>query len=339
MKRFLQIMMNLFLYAGIFLILNSSCLNPKISPVNPNATPEARQLLEYLYSISGKQILSGQHNYPHELTRSTDSIIAITGKNPVVWGTDVSSLSNALFEEAQRQHNQGAIITLMYHQVKPFHHDSLGFEKSVKGMVSDEEWVQIVSPGTEYHRMWLEKIDQRAEFLKKFRDAGIPILWRPYHEMNGMWFWYGNRPGENGIQKLWKMMYDRYTNHHQLHNLIWVWNANAPRDWKDDEAYDYQLFYPGNDYVDVLAADIYKGDYKQSHHDQLVELGKGKLIALGEIGDMPPPEILDQQSQWSWFMCWARFPWTHNTPDEVRAIYNHPKTSTIDETNLNEILK
>jgi mannan endo-1,4-beta-mannosidase len=339
MKRFLKVMMNLFLYAGILLILNSSCRNPKINPVNPNATTEARQLLEYLYSISGKQILSGQHNYPHELTRSTDSIIAITGKKPVVWGTDVSSLSNTLFEEAQRQYNQGAIITLMYHQVKPFHHDSLGFEKSVKGMVSNEEWEQIVSPGTEYHRMWLEKIDQRAEFLKKFRDAGIPVLWRPYHEMNGMWFWYGNRQGENGIQKLWKMMYDRYTNNHQLNNLIWVWNANAPRDWKDDEAYDYQLFYPGNDYVDVLAADIYKGDYKQSHHDQLVELGKGKLIALGEIGDMPPPEILEQQPQWSWFMCWARFPWTHNTPDEVRAIYNHPKTITFDEINLKEIRK
>jgi mannan endo-1,4-beta-mannosidase len=325
----------IFIIAAFFLL---SCSN-QIQPVNQNAKPEVKKLLTWIYKNQGKTILSGQHNYPHELTRSTDSIVAFTGKKPVVWGTDVSSLSNELFEEAQRQFNNGAIITLMYHQVKPFHHDSLGFEKSVKGMVTDDEWAQIVTPGTEYHTMWLEKIDKRAEFLKKFRDAGIPILWRPYHEMNGMWFWYGNRPGENGIQKLWKIMYDRYTNHHQLHNLIWVWNANAPRDWKDDEAFAYELFYPGNDYVDVLAADIYKGDYKQSHHDQLIELGKGKLIALGEIGDMPSPEILDQQLQWSWFMCWARFPWTHNNPDEVWAIYNHPKTTTLDETNLKEIMK
>jgi mannan endo-1,4-beta-mannosidase len=311
----------------------------EFKPVNPNATPEVKKLLTWMYEIQGKTILSGQHNYPHELTRSSDSIVAFTGKRPVVWGTDVSSLSNSLFEEARTQYNQGAIITLMYHQVKPFHHDSLGFAKSVKGMVSNEEWAQIVTPGTEYHRMWLEKIDQRAEFLKKFRDAGIPILWRPYHEMNGMWFWYGNRPGENGIQKLWKIMYDRYTNHHKLHNLIWVWNANAPRDWKDDEAYAYELFYPGNDYVDILAADIYKGDYRQSHHDQLVELGKGKLIALGEIGDMPLPEILDQQPQWLWFMCWARFPWTHNTHGEVQSLYNYSKTSTLDEIVLKKIMK
>src|SRR6056297_2850878 len=217
-----------FLLAGLVLLFISSCKNAP-QPVNPNATPEAVELLRYLYSVSGENILSGQHNYGHELTRSSDSIIAITGKTPAIWGSDISSMSEKLFEEAQRQHREGVIITLMYHQVKPFHHDSMGFSRSVQGMVTDEQWEQIVTPGTEYHNMWLEKIDQRAEFLKKFRDANIPVLWRPYHEMNGMWFWYGNRPGENGIQKLWKIMYDRYVNHHQLHNLIWVWNANAPR--------------------------------------------------------------------------------------------------------------
>ena len=62
-------------------------------------------------------------------------------------------------------------------------------------------------------------------------------------------------------------MYDRFVNYHKLNNLIWIWNANAPRDWKDDEAYEYHLFYPGPEFVDILAADIYKGDYKQSHHD------------------------------------------------------------------------
>jgi mannan endo-1,4-beta-mannosidase len=304
-----------------------SCTISDHQPINPNATPESKELLKYLYSITGEQTLSGQHNYPHELTRSTDSIVAMTGKTPVVWGTDISSMDDALLEEAKRQYRNGSIITLMYHQVKPFHHDSMGFSRSVKGMVTDEQWEQIVTPGTEYHNMWLEKIDQRAVFLKKFSDAGIPVLWRPYHEMNGMWFWYGNRQGENGIQKLWKIMYDRYTNQHQLNNLIWVWNANAPRDWKDDEAYAYELFYPGNEYVDVLAADIYKADYKQSHHDQLVELGKGKVIALGEVGALPAPEILDQQPKWTWFMCWARFPWTHNTREQVQELYNSPRVT------------
>lgn len=302
-------------------------------PVNKKASPEAKALLEYLYSLQGKSTLSAQHNYPSlkEYTRSTDSIIAMTGKVPAIWGTDISELDQSLVDEAIRQYKRGCIITLMYHQVKPFDHDSMGFSRSVKGMVTDEQWKQIVTPGTEYHNMWLAKIDARAELLKKLRDAHIPVLWRPYHEMNGMWFWYGNRPGEDGIQKLWKIMYERYTNYHHLDNLIWVWNTNAPRDWKDDQAYAYELFYPGAKYVDILAADVYKNDFKQSHHDQLVKLGKGKLIALGEVGNLPTPEILDPQPMWSWFMCWAHFPWAYNTREQVRSIYSSPRVLTLDE--------
>jgi len=300
-------------------------------PVNKNASPEAKALLNFLYSLQGKATLSAQHNYPSpkEYTRSTDSIIAMTGKVPAIWGTDISELDQSLVDEAIQQYKKGCIITLMYHQVKPFDHDSLGFSRSVKGMVTDEQWKQIVTPGTEYHNMWLAKIDARAELLKKLRDAHIPVLWRPYHEMNGMWFWYGNRPGKEGIQKLWKIMYDRYTNYHKLNNLIWVWNTNAPRDWKDDEAYAYELFYPGAEYVDILAADVYKNDFKQSHHDQLVDLGKGKLIALGEVGNLPTPEVLEQQPMWSWFMCWAHFPWAYNTREQVKSIYGSPRVRTL----------
>lgn len=310
------------LFVMLVMITTSCCTDNNQPSVNPHASPEAKKLLKYLYSIQGKKVLSGQHNYSHELTRSSDSIYAFTGKTPIVWGGDIASLDDEIFDEAQRQYQNGSIITLMYHQVKPFHNDDAGFHASVQGRVSDEEWEQIVTPGTEYHSMWLEKIDQRAEFLKKFRDAKIPVLWRPYHEMNGAWFWYGNRAGKDGVQKLWIQMYDRYVNYHKLHNLIWVWNPNAPRDWENDEAYAYELFYPGNEYVDVLAADIYKNDYKQSHHDELIALGKGKIIALGEVGQLPTPETLQRQPQWVWFMCWARFPWTNNTQEQVRNLYN-----------------
>ncbi len=319
----------LFVIALIF----SCASEKKIAPVNPNASPEARDLLNYLYSIRGKHLISGQHNYHHEILRSTDSIRAMTGKLPALWGTDIASLSDHLIEEAINQYREGSIITLMYHQVKPFDHDSLGYAGSVKGMVTDEQWEQIITPGSQYNNMLLKKIDQRAELLKKLREANIPVLWRPYHEMNGMWFWYGNRPGENGIQLLWKMMYDRYVNYHKLNNLIWVWNANGPRDWKDDEAYDYHLFYPGSDYVDILAADIYKGDYQQSHHDDLLKLADGKIIAIGECGKVPTPEILAQQAEWTWFMIWARFPWTHNKPEQIRELYDSKKVLTHDEIN------
>lgn len=58
------------------------------------------------------------------------------------------------------------------------------------------------------------------------------------------------------------MTYDYLSNHHSLNNLIWVWNTNAPRDIPGDEAGPYEDFFPGTEYVDVLAADVYRKDYK-----------------------------------------------------------------------------
>lgn len=324
-----KILFLFFIVFGILLCTVSAQIS--FQPVNHNASKEVKELLNYLYELRGNSILSGQHNYPSDLLRSTDSIKAMTGRYPAIYGTDISDLNDKVVNEIIRQYKSGSIITLMYHQVKPFDDDSLGFQRSVKGMVTDNQWKQIVTPGTKFHSMWLDKIDKRAELLLKLQDANIPVLWRPYHEMNGMWFWYGNRPGPDGIQKLWKMLYDRYVNFHHLNNLIWVWNANAPRDWPKDEAYPYELFYPGAAFVDVLAADVYKNDYKQSHHDQLIALGEGKLIALGEVGVMPTPEILIAQPKWSWLMCWASFPWTDNSREAVKTLYNDPRVITKDE--------
>ncbi|MGK7395850.1 MAG: glycosyl hydrolase [Candidatus Cyclobacteriaceae bacterium M3_2C_046] len=303
-------------------------------PVNENTIPEAKALLTYLYSLRGNQILSGQHNYGHELTRSTDSIEAFTGKTPAIWGSDFIPYDfktnihlDHTFNEALKQHRSGSIITMMYHQSRPYA-DSMGH---FRDKMDEEAWNQLMTPGTPIHQTWLKDIDKVAGYLKQFQENKVPVLWRPYHEMNGAWFWWGQKLGPNGYVKLWKMLYERLTGFHQLNNLIWVWNANAPRDWEGDEALAYELFYPGHEYVDVLAADIYKGDYKQTHHDQLLELGEGRLMALGEIGQVPKPEVLNQQSQWAWFMIWARFPWTANTKQQIEALYDHPRVITRNE--------
>ncbi len=302
-------------------------------PVNANSTPEAKALLKYLYGIQGKNILSGQHNYARHFTRSSDSIMSYTGKLPAIWGCDFATRNRqALVHEAIRQYKSGSIITLMHHMNRPFDTDSVGGSTWKK--LSDTEWNELLTPGSPINMMWQKDIDAVANSLKLLQNAHIPVLWRPYHEMNGIWFWWGNKQGENGFKKLWIMTYERFVNIHKLNNLIWVWNANAPRDWKADQAYAYDLFYPGSNYVDVLAADVYGNDFKQSHHDQLAALANGKLIALGEVGNIPTPDILKQQPQWTWFMIWADFPWTHNTPQGIRDLYNDPKVLTKDEIKL-----
>jgi mannan endo-1,4-beta-mannosidase len=56
----------------------------------------------------------------------------------------------------------------------------------------------------------------------------VPLLWRPFHEMNGTWFWWGGRRGEYGTAALYKMMFDRLVKHHKIKNLIWVWSVDRP---------------------------------------------------------------------------------------------------------------
>ncbi len=322
------------------IILSVSCMQKKIEstrPVNKESIKEVHELLDFLYSIQGKKMLSGQHNYGDGIRESTDSIFSITGKYPAIWGGDLSDIrSNYLnnqrvINQAIKQYKKGAIITLMSHHGRPFDKGSNEFLEHCQGEMSAEQWNEMITPGTKMHKMWQAKVDTIANALKQLHDLNIPVLWRPYHEMNGIWFWWGDKKGENGYQKLWKMMYERLVEHHKINNLIWVWNANAPRDWENDTAYSYELYYPGHEYVDILAADIYKKDYKQSHHDDLLELADGKLIALGEIGRVPEPEVINQQPQWAWFMIWAEFCWKYNEPEDLKAIYEHPNVITLDE--------
>jgi mannan endo-1,4-beta-mannosidase len=94
------------------------------------------------------------------------------------------------------------------------------------------------------------------------------------------------------------------------------------------------LFYPGDKFVDILAADVYRNDYKQSHHDDLLTLAKGKPIALGEVGDIPTPDILKTQPQWTWYMPWAWILFAANDPDKIISLVNSDQVLTLDEINF-----
>ena len=301
-------------------------------PVNKNASPEARKLLAYLYSIKGKYILSGEHNYNGgQVNKFSDSVYKFTGKYPAVWGSDflwakLDDKGKSVVDEAIKKWNEGYIITLNWHEGRPTDDPPYDWRKSILGKLTDAEWDSLTTPNTALNKRWLDQIDHTAIFLKQLSDAHVPVLWRPYHEMNGVWFWWGNKKGTNGIAKLWKMMYDRYTNYFHLNNLIWIWGANGLRDIPLDEAYTYKDYYPGANYVDVLGADVYHFDYEQKDYNELKELAHGKLMALTETGELPKPEILTYQPEWAYFMVWTNFLWSDNTLDRVKQIYSLPQT-------------
>jgi mannan endo-1,4-beta-mannosidase len=302
---------------------------PGAGPVNPHASPGARALLKYFYSISGKYTLAGQHNYPYHIARWTDRVYDLTGKYPALFGQDFgfsggedkdSTVARPeLIAEAKRQYENGAVVTLTWHAVRPTEDEPVTFRESVQGHLTDFEWNELLTPGTELYNRWCAQVDVVAGFLKQLRDAHVPVLFRPYHEMNGGWFWWGGRPGKNGSQALYRQLFDRFVNYHKLNNLIWVWNINAP----SNPAMAITDYFPGREYADMLTEDNY-GEFQQSYYDDMLTLAAGKPIALGEVGALPAPEILQTQPNWTYFMVWSEWIEMANPLDRVQAVYHVP---------------
>ncbi len=296
---------------------------------------------DFSFCVEGDNAMRFQHCGPANLPaisqeRYTDPFDTIRPRElPTLEFLDISldEAREKTIAEAKKKYAEGNIITLMWHGCFPTDGDCCDGSSiwAMENRPTPEVWNELVTEGTELNEAWKVGADKIAGYLKELQEAGIPVLWRPYHEMNGVWFWWCNQKGELGFKRLWIMMYNYFTKVHQLNNLIWVWNTNAPRDIPGDEAWDYELFYPGSEYVDILAADVYRNDYKQSHHDDLITLGGGKPIALGEVGNLPTPEILENQPNWSWFMPWGWILFVFDKPDLIREIMNSEKVLTLDE--------
>jgi len=292
-----------------------------VKPATSNASPEAKALLQLIYNLSGRYTLTGQHNFPAAKDYNSRFAAAYTGKTPVIWSTDFGFakegdkdsylMRSAMVEEAKRQNKIGSIITLCWHAVPPTASEPVTFMPlpgsnpdslaSVQGRLTDQQFKDILTPGTALNKRWMAQVDTIAYYLKQLQKAHIAVLWRPYHEMNGSWFWWGGRIKEYPTQALYRQIFDRLVNYHKLNNLVWVWSVDRP----SKPGMEFSNFYPGNKYVDILALDVYGSDFKQDYYDQLIALSNGKPITLAEVGNPPSPEILSHQPKWSYWVIWA----------------------------------
>jgi mannan endo-1,4-beta-mannosidase len=326
----------------IFLLLgySSTLLFPSEKPVKPvtsNPSPEAVSLLQYIQSISGQNTLTGQHCVPLLGSLRLPAVHKVTNLYPAVFGQDFGfsepgtwdgiNYRQQIVDEAIRRHEEGFIITLMWHAVRPTEDEPVEFSESIQGKLTDDEWQDLITAGTMINERWKSQVDVIAFFLKQLRNAGVPVLWRPYHEMNGAWFWWGKKEGEDGYKKLYRMLYDRLVNFHSLNNLIWVFNGNEVKPGVDS----YETYYPGDDVVDILATDVYSEGFNQANYDELLALAKDKPIALGEVGKVPSIDILQSQPRWVWFMSWGEpFNGMSGFP-EVRDLYESDEALTHEE--------
>jgi hypothetical protein len=152
-------------------------------------------------------------------------------------------------------------------------------------------------------------------------------MWRPYHEMNGDWFWWGGRyEGKYTTAALYKQIFDRMVKVHKLNNLIWVWSVDRP----SQPGREFDKYYPGTKYLDILAIDIYGNDFNQAYYDGLIALSEGKPVTLAEVGNPPSPDILKKQPDWVYWVVWAGM--TRGTsPADYDKLLNYPKALFLED--------
>ena len=159
-------------------------------------------------------------------------------------------------------------------------------------------------------------VDIVSGYFKQLQDKGIAVVWRPLHEASGGWFWWGTASAECYVQ-LYRLVFNRMVGTNGLKNLLWVWNINTD----PSLGYDYSAlnakWYPGDEYVDIVAVDIYDplNDHNSAanYYNKIVsDVGTNKMIALSENGAIPDIDsIAEDKAYWSYWMTWSQT-WSGN---------------------------
>ncbi len=274
-----------------------------ISLTDTNSTRESRYLLGRIKEISKVGYAFGHQdataygvNWKNSPKRYQSDVNDVAGDFPGVYGFEIghielghdSSLDTVSFDLikdlVRKAHKQKGIVTISWHPDNPTSNGSAWDTTTTV--------VNILKGGSLHKKydVWLSKVATFMKDLKTRSGKTIPVVFRPYHEMNGNWFWWGSMsctPKE--FKTLWKETVDILSNKYDVHNLLYCYSTDEFGG--DKEA--YLKYYPGDAYVDILGVDLYHKStpeiYTQQLHKNLGALQqiakeKGKPFALTEGG-------------------------------------------------------
>ena len=295
------------------------------------------QSLNHLLKIRGSATLAGQHNKepnsePNKWTKWVQTNI---GKSPALWsgdflfGQEDINHRGTMIEEAKRQWDQGAMISILWHACSPASPEPCRW-RAVKRKLTDDQWQQLFVDDSELNKSLIVRLDELAKHLQLLEDNHVEVLFRPFHEMNQAEFWWGGRKGPEGSAKLFRYVHDYLTKTKGLNNLIWVYDLqDFPTLASDVHDYD-----PGKEYWDVLALDVYRSDgkaYTQEKYNIMEAHAQEKPFAIGECDILPTSEELKMQPKWAFFMCWAELLPAKNNLDQIKSVYNSSHIITLDQ--------
>ena len=253
-------------------------------PVTPDASPDACRLLRYLAHLPDRpdaRVLSAQHcgrglEVPKFYHANIEALHDATGQWVAMMGADYGpgrtqegqpdiGVTNASLIEYYRA---GGLVTLCWHARNPW----------TRGTAWDTEignLAELYTEGTAINKIWMKDLERVADGLEALRDADVVVYWRPFHEMNGRWFWWGAHTQEE-LAALWQHMFHYLAVERQLNNLLWGYSPNKGTSRPGTH------YYTGDAYCDIVGIDHYGNEISLVAYDDLV--ATGKPICLSEIG-------------------------------------------------------
>jgi mannan endo-1,4-beta-mannosidase len=296
-------------------LLGTSCSaqsinsNTNLSLSDKKATRETVSLFKKLNQLTQSGYLFGHQddlaygvNWKYENGRS--DIKDVVGDYPALYGWDIAGLEkdnanniDGIPFAKMKQYiidanERGGISTISWH----FDNPATG--KSAWDNTPNS--LKTILPGGENHQKFIAWLDKAANFLLSLKDKkgkNIPILFRPYHELSGGWFWWGKgNCTSDEFKAAWKFTFE-YLQKKGVHNLIYVYNTAS---FSSKE--DFLANYPGDDFADILSFDSYQNNndkegikFIEEVQNQLkilneIGLEKHKLIAVAEAGYEAVPD-------------------------------------------------
>lgn len=330
------------------------------TPSDPLATPETKALMKYLTSVYGNYIISGQQEIygngnDGDMELEFNYIYDKTGKLPAIRGFDFMNY-NPLYgwedETTDRiiewVNERKGIATACWHINVPQDFSSytlgeiLDWTDCTYKPTASFNTANCLDKTTKEYAYLMLAIDDLAKQLLILQEQKIPVLFRPFHEAeghnntdgSGAWFWWGSA-GADVYRDLWKLLYTTLTEEYGLHNLIWEVNLYT-------YANSFE-WYPGDDYVDMVAYDKYEGSpytwgtsAATTVFLTLVDYTNDtKMVALAENDTIPDVQKMVNEGAWWLYFC----PWygdflmspNNNDPALLNTIYNSEYVITLDE--------
>lgn len=285
-----------------------------LAQIDKRATKETKMLYENLKSISKKHILFGHqhaleygHGWSGEANRS--DVKSVTGSHPAVIGIDFSGFSGQPREQIEHTkailkkdvintYERGGITTVSWHFINPVSNAGFYWKDSTSVAAMSK-----IKPGGSHHEQYKEILKTIADFAHsvKAKDGRlVPMIFRPFHEYDGDWFWWGKpQTSREDFIAVWQFTVSYLKDTLGVHNFIY---AISP-DNRFNSENEYLERYPGDDYVDMFGMDNY-GDFGRDGKYDLenairkikiisdLAIKKNKLAALTETGleSIPNPK-------------------------------------------------